>query len=178
MKRKNKEKKKDNVNKRTEENLFDIGSNLDATAFFNSDNNLKSRLETATKQLYSLLKKELPKNSGPLNELVTKDLTVEQIWEEINLANNPVLKLLKRNVRRNLKSFDQIDFPTVLSKEEEEKMMSENNSLKDEEGLGEFDEFDDEFDMEGDFDGEGDDLLDDVKKKKKKKNLRKKSKKN
>ena len=98
--------------------LVNSKSHLFYDSMYSREKTLPNELSLATKQLYSLIKKELPKHSGPLPELIVDNLTLDQIWEEIALAGKPLQRYLSKGLNKVLRKQESIDFPGIPSKEE------------------------------------------------------------
>ncbi|XP_011494271.1 PREDICTED: U3 small nucleolar ribonucleoprotein protein MPP10 [Ceratosolen solmsi marchali] len=103
----------------------------DPQAFLSVQENLYEDLKNATKQLYDLsfkIKSLSYPNSKALPELIVKDLDTEQIWQQIEFANNELLSPSRlAEISKILNSKESLKIPLEF-----EKALNKNNSSNDE----------------------------------------------
>ena len=98
---------------------------------------------------------------GPLQQLYTADFDEDQVWEEVQLTNEPALLSLSRVVRR-LRPGMRLETKELDEEEEDgnEEEEEEGNEEEEEEGSEEEEEVDEEEDVEEGEEVEGDEVND------------------
>eukprot|EP00741_Cyanophora_paradoxa_P012260 tig00020604_g11847.t1 len=112
----------------------------------------RSDILSTVKLIFDFAKKHEDKPFGPLPELLVDGFDVEQIWEEIQLQNAPVLQYAEKRVGGLLKSIDEISLiPEGLALSDDEKDAASGSGAggEDEEDEGEADGEDDGEDEAG-----------------------------
>eukprot|EP00743_Colponemidia_sp_Colp-15_P005921 GILK01006366.1.p1 GENE.GILK01006366.1~~GILK01006366.1.p1 ORF type:complete len:1345 (-),score=228.97 GILK01006366.1:167-4201(-) len=136
--------------------------------FFQAVPTIKDQAVEITKQLYDFAKQHEPKPMGPLSQLLVHGFDDEQIWEELQLQNEPMLKYLDRQVKKLLKKPEKVQ---LFEKDPEEMMEAAKKRKRSAEAEeGDEEEEDDEEDVvfganngradESESDGAMDDTLD------------------
>ena len=72
----------------------------------------------AVKQLFDLAKKLEPKTFTPLAELLVEGFTLDQIWEQIDLYNAPLLKYSQRGLKKHFAKPASVALPLPESEGE------------------------------------------------------------
>ena len=72
----------------------------------------------AVKQLFDLAKKLEPKTFTPLAELLVEGFTLDQIWEQIDLYNAPLLKYSQRGLKKHFAKPASVALPLPESESE------------------------------------------------------------
>ncbi|KAJ8343516.1 hypothetical protein SKAU_G00308450 [Synaphobranchus kaupii] len=101
--------------------------------FLSLQNGLASDFTTLTKTLYDLRKAHEPEGTvgSPLEQLVVENFDEEQIWQELELQNNAVLRSLKAAVNQAVTD-ETIGLQEEEEEEEEEEETGNNNKVDDE----------------------------------------------
>jgi len=88
---------KPNLNAEVISSIIDLEPDI----FLTTNIELSNKLLAVTKIIFDYTKEnEMAKNvGGPLPSLYIQDLTHDQIWEEIQLQNIPILRFVGRNIR-------------------------------------------------------------------------------
>lgn len=102
-------------------------------------------LADATKSLYSLAKKSEPKKTGALDQLLLEGFDQEQIWEQLQLLNKPILQFVDKQIKTLAKQ-------PIDNKRAASESRKSSKKLKIDEDIDD-EEFGDLEDL-GDFDGE------------------------
>ena len=76
--------------------------------------------ETVVKQLFDLAHKLKPVDFSPLQELLVDGFTLDQIWEEVQLYNEPACMYLEKRLSRMVKKPETVELSGATSSEEEE----------------------------------------------------------
>lgn len=81
---------------------FDQIIHQDKIVFINQDESASLQLLQCTKALFQFIKENEVDTTklSPLNELLIDDLSHEQIWQQLQLQNQPLLKILTRNLKQ------------------------------------------------------------------------------
>jgi U3 small nucleolar RNA-associated protein MPP10 len=145
--------------------VFNKDINAHPEKFVQEDQELETKLTKITKTLFDIAKQnELPKMkhlTGPLKSLIVDGFDCEQIWEELNMQNDPLLDFIEANLDALRENDDdlELDLGNLLPE-----MDSEDEAMMDEDmdGVDDSDNMDDE-DMSGEFDdNNGEDEDDDL----------------
>ncbi|XP_066273247.1 U3 small nucleolar ribonucleoprotein protein MPP10-like [Branchiostoma lanceolatum] len=125
--------------------------------FLSAQPDVAATFKSTTKQLYDFVKQSETKTNplkGPLAELIVSNFDDEQIWQEVELQNDPLLKRLVKDVakiKRRPQTVSLLPEPESSSEEEEEDVDGEE--------LNEFEDklnertFEDENDEDGSEEG-------------------------
>ncbi|XP_028258421.1 U3 small nucleolar ribonucleoprotein MPP10 [Parambassis ranga] len=106
--------------------------------FLSLQDGVAADFTSLTKTLYDLHKGQEPSDykASPLTQLVVENFDEEQIWQELELQNNAVLKYFKNSIDEALSD----ETLTVLEEEEEE----DDDNDQDEEEETDYESFDEE----------------------------------
>eukprot|EP01116_Phalansterium_solitarium_P022193 TRINITY_DN723_c0_g1_i1.p1 TRINITY_DN723_c0_g1~~TRINITY_DN723_c0_g1_i1.p1 ORF type:complete len:671 (+),score=204.85 TRINITY_DN723_c0_g1_i1:515-2527(+) len=86
--------------------------------FVAADSVLDEKISVVTKKLYDFAKQREPKKMSPLPELLLEGFDKEQVWEELQLQNLPMLRYLERQTR------------ALLSNQNDLKLLPDSINLK------------------------------------------------
>ncbi|XP_078686007.1 U3 small nucleolar ribonucleoprotein MPP10-like isoform X2 [Branchiostoma floridae x Branchiostoma belcheri] len=129
--------------------------------FLSAQPDVASTFKSTTKQLYDFVKQSENKTNplkGPLAELIVSNFDDEQIWQEVELQNDPLLKRLVKDVakikKRKGETLSLLPEPQSSSEEEEVKEddLNEFEDKEDERTLEDENDNDDESGSDLDFD--------------------------
>jgi len=115
-------------------------------SYFQPSKNLPKDTLSSLKALFDFSRQQDPfkeNNSCPLTELMVEDFDDEQIWQQIELQNNPVVSDIRRQIKQLKGSTDRVK---LLAESTEKKSVDDD----DDENDVEFDDSDDDL-------GDGDD---------------------
>ena len=76
--------------------------------------------QRAVKQLFDLAKQLEPKTFTPLAELLVEGFTLDQIWEQIDLYNAPLLKYSHKGLKKHFADPLAVALPVLESSEDED----------------------------------------------------------
>ncbi|KAJ3118863.1 u3 small nucleolar ribonucleoprotein MPP10 [Phlyctochytrium bullatum] len=131
--------------------------------FLVPDGELSKKLLESVKWTFEQATAREPKDVGPLKELYVDGFGHEQIWEQLQLRNAPMISLLRSKLEQALpaEAASELKKGRTKRKAENEGDEEENDEVDDEEFGSEGDEFDGEdeeldgeLEDEADFDGE------------------------
>eukprot|EP01127_Copromyxa_protea_P022284 TRINITY_DN7926_c0_g4_i1.p1 TRINITY_DN7926_c0_g4~~TRINITY_DN7926_c0_g4_i1.p1 ORF type:complete len:749 (-),score=319.80 TRINITY_DN7926_c0_g4_i1:29-2275(-) len=111
--------------------------------FLNAQDETKNQILQATKSLYDYGKKYDDDVRAPkaFRSLFVDGLSIDQLWEELQLQNGPMLKYLESRVNELVQSEDQIDIVPATKKQKLEHVSQESeNSENSDESMGSFDD--------------------------------------
>ena len=72
---------------------------------------LSDDCQLAVKQLFDLAKKLEPRTFTPLAELLVEGFSLDQIWEQIDLYNAPLLKYSQRGLKKHIAQPESVALP-------------------------------------------------------------------
>ncbi|KAJ3192022.1 u3 small nucleolar ribonucleoprotein MPP10, partial [Dinochytrium kinnereticum] len=130
--------------------------------FLIPDEDLSKRLATVAKWMFDTAKKNEPHTMSPLNELHVEGFDLEQVWEQLQLQNLPMLQYLKSEMKKVF-PMDVVEKggkskSLKRSFEDDDSMVEEEDELSDDDEDLEFDadadldELDVDEDMDDDLD--------------------------
>ncbi|KAJ8771795.1 hypothetical protein K2173_026972 [Erythroxylum novogranatense] len=121
---------------------------------------LAQAARTASQQLFSTLKPHVPKS--PFDQLLVDGFDAEQIWQQIDLLQLPLLSSLRRQVKHWERNPEELK--TTLKKKNENLVEGENKGVEEEEAkrVEEVGDDEEDADMDGFDDDDDDDDDDDV----------------
>lgn len=147
--------------------------------FLNADQKLSAKLATVTKALYDFAKSTADPNGsfsgGPLEELYVEGFDAEQIWQQLDMQNQPMLESLELGLQNLLGGEDEDedlnedlnededegddeesgeDFETLL--EQQREAQDDDDEEEEEQGEGDAESEDEDADADGEMADEGD----------------------